>query len=243
MRRILVLEDEPDLLEMLAAVLAASGFDVTKAASRSEGVRLLERRAFDLVLADLMLAGRDADVAWRGIAEVAHLARPGRVGVITGWPVKQRPAEIAFVLRKPCMRKDLLAAVNDALQVPPLDHRTRATLRAYFGTLENHAYDELAALCTEDVVYELPGADPRFSNVISGRAAFLAFTDETFRNFRDPHFALGAMTSMPNGALVEYIGSWREGDASRSMPGAVMFEFRDDRIARIGVRVDPDRLA
>jgi two-component system phosphate regulon response regulator PhoB len=55
MRRILIVEDDPDLREVLAYELVREGFGVDETASGKEALRLCQRRPPDLVLLDLML--------------------------------------------------------------------------------------------------------------------------------------------------------------------------------------------
>jgi DNA-binding response OmpR family regulator len=55
MRRILVIEDEPDLVRGLRDALEFEGFEVVSAGLGREGARLARERAPDLVLLDLML--------------------------------------------------------------------------------------------------------------------------------------------------------------------------------------------
>src|SRR5262249_48211825 len=54
-RRILIIEDGPDLVRGLRAALEVEGFEVFSAGQGREGVRLLRERGPDLVLLDLML--------------------------------------------------------------------------------------------------------------------------------------------------------------------------------------------
>jgi len=54
-RRILVIEDEPDLVRGLRDALEFEGFEVVASGLGREGVRLLRERGADLVLLDLML--------------------------------------------------------------------------------------------------------------------------------------------------------------------------------------------
>ena len=54
-RRILVIEDEPDLVRGLRDALEFEGFEVLSSGLGREGVRILRDRAPDLVLLDLML--------------------------------------------------------------------------------------------------------------------------------------------------------------------------------------------
>ena len=55
--RILVVDDEPQILRSLRTSLTAGGYEVQTAASGEESLRLLEARLPDLVLLDLMLPG------------------------------------------------------------------------------------------------------------------------------------------------------------------------------------------
>lgn len=54
-RRVLIIEDEPDLVRGLRDALEFEGFEVIAAGQGREGVRLLRERNPDLVLLDLML--------------------------------------------------------------------------------------------------------------------------------------------------------------------------------------------
>jgi two-component system alkaline phosphatase synthesis response regulator PhoP len=59
MGRVLVIEDEPDLQELLRFNLQKEGHAVTVAGTGSDGLHELRRQPFDLVLLDLMLPDRD----------------------------------------------------------------------------------------------------------------------------------------------------------------------------------------
>src|SRR5437879_1696070 len=52
---ILVIDDEPDIRESLEALLSQENYRVTLAANAAEGMKCLEKSAFDLVLLDLMM--------------------------------------------------------------------------------------------------------------------------------------------------------------------------------------------
>jgi DNA-binding response OmpR family regulator len=57
--RILVIEDEPKVAKALNAGLRRAGYDVALAATGEEGFFAASAQAFDLILLDLMLPGRD----------------------------------------------------------------------------------------------------------------------------------------------------------------------------------------
>ncbi|MGH3665216.1 MAG: response regulator transcription factor, partial [Egibacteraceae bacterium] len=57
MPKIMVVEDEPSLIDALEYGLAAEGFDVVAASDGQDSLQLLDRERPDLVLLDLMLPG------------------------------------------------------------------------------------------------------------------------------------------------------------------------------------------
>lgn len=58
-RRVLIIEDEKDLAELVKRHLEDSGFAVQTAAQGDDGLRAAEASTFDLILLDLMLPGMD----------------------------------------------------------------------------------------------------------------------------------------------------------------------------------------
>ncbi len=55
-RKLLILDDNPEILDMITESLSIAGFShLTRAASKKEALKLLEREAFDLAILDIML--------------------------------------------------------------------------------------------------------------------------------------------------------------------------------------------
>ena len=148
------------------------------------------------------------------------------------------PSVSAFLSFVAFLAMKLLAAVAAHATAPSLSAPQRRVLEQYFVALEQSEWAGLGALCTDDVEYHLPGDDPMLSRTVSGRGAFVAFAEETFRVFREPRFELQELISLPTGALARYQASWDAGGQRASAPGAVVFELRGEAIARIGIRVD-----
>ena len=57
--KLLLVDDDPELRELMGAYLTKQGFDVTTVANGREMDDVLQRRGIDLVLLDLMLPGED----------------------------------------------------------------------------------------------------------------------------------------------------------------------------------------
>src|SRR6187200_2796801 len=70
--RLVVVDDEPNIRELLAASLRFAGFDVVTADSGTEAVRAVERHRPDLLVLDVMMPGMD------GFEVVRRLRSAGR---------------------------------------------------------------------------------------------------------------------------------------------------------------------
>lgn len=73
-KKIVVVEDEPDILEVLSYNLKREGFDVATALDGIQGLALVERNRPDLVLLDLMLPGMDGLEICRQVKNNKQLA-------------------------------------------------------------------------------------------------------------------------------------------------------------------------
>lgn len=243
--RLLVIEDEADSRDMLSMLLETAGYDVTSVAQEEAAVRELLHGGFDLVLADLMLGHVSEDEAWTYLKRVADLARPAPIGLVSGWAdasAKARLAGAAFVLRKPCSGDDLFEQLATTLNLAALTRSAQDTLRDYFACIAAGEYHRFRSFLSSDFVYRLPSRDTRYANEVRGIEAFIEFSAKTFEQHAQPAFELQAMRPLPQGAIVEYVGSWNEGNERRQMPGAVMFQMKDGLIVRADVRVNVDEL-
>ena len=69
--RLLVVEDEPDILELLSASLRFAGFEVAGATGGFQALRAAERQRPDLVVLDVMLPDLDGFEVARRCARAA----------------------------------------------------------------------------------------------------------------------------------------------------------------------------
>lgn len=74
-KRILVVEDEPDLVEVLSYNLEQEGFDVDSVDRGDEALTKIRKQAPDLLLLDLMLPGMDGLELTRIMKRDDHLSR------------------------------------------------------------------------------------------------------------------------------------------------------------------------
>jgi two-component system phosphate regulon response regulator PhoB len=91
--RILVVDDEEDILELVRFHLAREGYQLTLAATGEEALKKARLETFDLVVLDLMLPGLDglevakalkADARTKGVPVVMLTAKSEDADVVTG---------------------------------------------------------------------------------------------------------------------------------------------------------------
>jgi DNA-binding response OmpR family regulator len=121
--RILVVDDDPDIREILALVLGAEGHDVISAADGAEALAILVRATqglspeISLVVLDLMMpimSGAQLVGHMRTIAALAHVQVVVLSGDVRGADIA-RELGIATYLVKPVDLITLMRAVRDAL--------------------------------------------------------------------------------------------------------------------------------
>ncbi len=70
--RLLVVDDEPNIVELLSASLRFAGFEVVTAMTGSDAVKAVERHRPDLVVLDVMLPDIDGFVVLRRLRTGSH---------------------------------------------------------------------------------------------------------------------------------------------------------------------------
>ena len=112
--RVLGVEDEPEVRDVLRAMLTAAGHTVFTAASGREALELFERETVDLVLTDLGMPGMT------GLALAAEIKarRPVPVVLLTGWADEldaDTAPSVELVVAKPFTRERLFEALARVL--------------------------------------------------------------------------------------------------------------------------------
>lgn len=112
--KILVVDDEQFVRDLLVKILARKGYQVSGAADATTALALLETESFDLVLTDVVMPGLDGFELLRRVKG----AWPGiKVVVLTGYARRQSISDFLLYgadeyLAKPFQVHELLAAVE-----------------------------------------------------------------------------------------------------------------------------------
>ncbi len=113
--RLLVVDDDPDVLALIPRMLAGAGFECTTASSVDEALAALDRRAFDVVLCDVMMPDRDGFELLRELAvRHAGMAVVAMSGHKVAGPSLAAACGLGAVhaLKKPFSRDELLFALG-----------------------------------------------------------------------------------------------------------------------------------
>lgn len=127
-RTVLIVDDEPDIRELLEVSLGRMGIDSEAAATVAQARDCLARRAYDLVLTDMRLPDGDGLGV---IATTAQLHPSTPVAVITAYgstenAVAALKAGAFDYLAKPIRLWQLRPLVADALRLPPTGGKRKA---------------------------------------------------------------------------------------------------------------------
>ena len=111
--RILAVEDEPEILDVIRAVLTHAGHTVVTAASGREALELFSREAVDLVVTDLGMPGMTGLV----LAGELKSRRPVPIILLTGWAeeLDDHVGPVDVIVAKPFNRERLLEAIARAV--------------------------------------------------------------------------------------------------------------------------------
>jgi DNA-binding NtrC family response regulator len=122
MGRILVIDDEPDVLNIIVEILRTAGYDVVSAPNGEAGIKALDSNFFDLVFTDLMMPG----IGGMDVLQHAVTRSPKTLCIIlTGYGTIESSVDAikngAFdYITKPITSKALLITVEKALNFQSL---------------------------------------------------------------------------------------------------------------------------
>ena len=119
-KRILVVDDDENILNLERTILEQKGFDVTAATGGAEALQILAERVFDLVLLDVMMPEVDGFTVCRKIKEDSRLkdvpvifltAKGGGEALAEGFE-----SGAVMYINKPFTANKLLTIVNTMLE-------------------------------------------------------------------------------------------------------------------------------
>jgi CheY-like chemotaxis protein/two-component sensor histidine kinase len=101
--KILVVDDEPSVRELLADILESEGYDVTLAENGNDALKMFEQQNFQAVFTDVGMPGMSGWELARALRELDHKIP---LAVITGWgeavgSTEQQDAKVDWVVSKP----------------------------------------------------------------------------------------------------------------------------------------------
>ncbi len=142
--KVLVIDDEPDLLELLELTLSRMGLDTTRAQSVAEAIKTLDSQAFDLCLTDMRLPDGE------GLRVVEHITEKGLdvpVAVITAFGSAENAVAALKVPEKPAAPSSyqLLGESQAIVQVRQMIERLSKSQAPVFITGDSGSGKELAA--------------------------------------------------------------------------------------------------
>lgn len=116
-RRVLLIEDEPNIIEAIRFLLTRDGWDVNTHSDGTDAVEVVQEAKPDLVILDMMLPGRSGMDILRDLREIVELAGlPVLMLTARGQSRDRDMAEKAGVSRfmtKPFSNTEVLTAVRD----------------------------------------------------------------------------------------------------------------------------------
>ena len=119
-KRILCIEDEPEMIDLIKLILGRRGYEVLGATGGIEGARLVRELLPDLVLLDLMMPDMDgwevyqqmkADAATRDIPVIVVTARAQNIDKVLGLHI----AKVDDYIAKPFGPQELMDSVEKVI--------------------------------------------------------------------------------------------------------------------------------
>lgn len=119
-KRVLCIEDEAEMIDLIRLILGRRGFEVKGANGGLEGLEMIRKEKPDLVLLDLMMPDMDgwevyqqmkADEATRDIPVIVVTAKAQSIDKVLGLHI----AKVDDYIAKPFSPQELLASIDNVL--------------------------------------------------------------------------------------------------------------------------------
>ncbi len=246
--RLLIADDDSDLLDILHSFLSEEGYIVSSASSLQAALAILAKQAFLLILTDLFSTSAKDPLS--SALPVLERSRPTPVILMTGWNVSLAEAQqrgFHNLISKPFDLNTLATEIAASLNRPltALQQRQAAVVERYFDAVTQHDIDTVLSLCTDDVTYyppmpltAFPHARPAF-----GKADYRAYLEQALRFFAQMEVDALFCYAHPNGLAVRYAWHWTAPDGSQQQTAVhLLFQFEGERISLMGRDFSSERL-
>lgn len=123
-KKILCIEDEPEMIDLIRLILGRRGFEVHGAAGGLEGIKMIREMLPDLILLDLMMPDMDgwevyqqmkADTATRDIPVIVVTAKAQNIDKVLGLHI----AKVDDYIAKPFSPQELMDSVDKVFSQRP----------------------------------------------------------------------------------------------------------------------------
>lgn len=164
--KILVVDDDPPIVELCVALLEEEGYQVAGVTSGAEAIRRAQETAYDLVLTDILMPPPDGLSTFREIRnlnfETSGVAMTGQGSMEVA--IKALNEGFSAFILKPFQAHQLLRVVQDVLEKRRLLRenarlQTLASLYRANQTITHQTTEESWATCTVKVALEQGQAD------------------------------------------------------------------------------------
>jgi two-component system nitrogen regulation response regulator NtrX len=161
---VLIVDDEPSILQTLSGLLSDEGFDVATAANGYEALKVIDADSPDLVLLDIWMPGLD------GIETLKEIKKDNphiQVIIITGHGTIETAVRAtklgAFdLIEKPLSIDKIIVAINNALNFRRLEEENKYLRKK---TLERNSING-ESLKTEELKRNIAAAAPTDSYIL-----------------------------------------------------------------------------
>lgn len=117
---ILYIDDDPDFLDSMRAILEANGYEMAEAATAEQGLKVYQETQPDLIIVDLMMEEVDAGANFvkelRALGNRAPVYMLSSVGNAMSSNIDTRQLGLAGVFQKPVDSDALLSVLRSKLK-------------------------------------------------------------------------------------------------------------------------------
>jgi DNA-binding response OmpR family regulator len=120
-KKILVIDDDPDILNSISAILKANGFEARKAGSGKEGIEAFVNDKPDLILCDMMMA--DVDEGTKVAQEIRKKDKKipiyllSSIGAATASNIEIDKLGFNGIFQKPVDPDSMIFSIKKALEI------------------------------------------------------------------------------------------------------------------------------